>query len=115
MSSQMSAYDLWNYRFSLASVLKQLLDFDHAETVFAGDSGNGICVMSSPIQSVLVANASKDVRDTAIKQAQVGHQLATLYLAQSDFMGMNDNYSAGILEGVVHFIPQAERWLQGES
>ena len=95
--------------------LMQQLRFDYSETVFAGDSGNDICVMSSQIQSVLVANAEEDVRDAAIKQAQVNHQLNTLYLAQGDFMDMNGNYSAGILEGVAHYIPQAENWIRGEK
>lgn len=34
-----------------------------------------------------------------------------LYLARGDFMGMNGNCSAGILEGVAHFIPQVKLWL----
>ena len=95
--------------------LMRQLDFDYAETVFAGDSGNDICVFSSSIQSVLVANASEDVKNTAIKQAQVNQQADTLYLAQGNFMGMNGNYSAGILEGVSHYMPQAEDWLRGEA
>ena len=95
--------------------LMQQLKFDYSETVFAGDSGNDICVMSSQIQSVLVANADEDVRDAAIKQAQANHQQNTLYLAQGNFMDMNGNYSAGILEGVAHYIPQAENWIRGEK
>jgi len=95
--------------------LMQQLRFDYSETVFAGDSGNDICVMSSQIQSVLVANAEEEVRDAAIKQAQANHQLNSLYLAQGDFMDMNGNYSAGILEGVAHYIPQAENWIRGEK
>lgn len=95
--------------------LMQQLRFDYSETVFAGDSGNDICVMSSQIQSVLVANAEEKVRETAIKQAQANHQQNTLYLAQGNFMHMNGNYSAGILEGVVHYIPQAENWIRGDK
>jgi len=91
--------------------LRQQLGFDYSETVFAGDSGNDIGVLSSPIQSVLVANADEDVREAAIKLAQVNHQEENLYLARGNFMGMNGNYSAGILEGVVHYIPQAKHWL----
>ena len=94
--------------------LMQQLGFEYSETVFAGDSGNDICVMSSPIQSVLVANADKDVRDEAIKQAQSNQQDDALYLARGNFMGMNGNYSAGILEGIVHYMPQAEFWFRGE-
>jgi len=72
-------------------------------------------VFSSPIQSVLVANASEGVKDAAIKQAQASHQADTLYLAQGNFMEMNGNYSAGILEGVVHYLPQTEDWLRGQA
>jgi sucrose-6F-phosphate phosphohydrolase len=95
--------------------LMRQLAFTHSETVFAGDSGNDICVLSSPIQSVLVANADKEVRDAAIRQAQLNHQENTLYLARGNFMGMNGNYSAGILEGIVHYMPQAEQWLRVET
>jgi len=95
--------------------LMQQLGFDYSETVFAGDSGNDICVMSSQIQSVLVANADDDVRDEVIKQAQANHQDETLYLARGNFMSMNGNYSAGILEGVAHYMPQAKHWFEGEA
>ena len=95
--------------------LMQQLDFDYSDTVFAGDSGNDVCVMTSPIQSVLVANADEQVRDVAIKQAQANHQSRTLYLARGDFLGMNGNYSAGILEGVAHYMPQTEHWFRGET
>jgi len=36
---------------------------------------------------------------------------ASLYLAHGGLLGMNGNYSAGILEGVVHFIPATRDWL----
>ncbi|MCW8935819.1 MAG: HAD-IIB family hydrolase [Gammaproteobacteria bacterium] len=95
--------------------LMQQLKFDYSDTVFAGDSGNDIGVMSSQIQSILVANAEEDVRHEAVRQAQLNHQQSSLYLAQGNFMDMNGNYSAGILEGVVHYIPQAENWIRGEK
>ena len=95
--------------------LKDYLDFNYSNTVFAGDSGNDICVLSSPIQSVLVANADDEVRDAAVKQAEANHQRHTLYLAKGDFLKMNGNYSAGILEGIAHYMPQAEDWLRGET
>lgn len=95
--------------------LMQQLGFGYSDTVFAGDSGNDICVMSSPIQSVLVANADEQVRKAAIKQAQANQQNDTLYLARGDFLGMNGNYSAGILEGVAHYIPQIGLWLRGNT
>lgn len=76
-------------------------------TVFAGDSGNDMEVLVSRIPSVLVANAQESVRAEAVAHAD----LAKLYLARGGLLGMNGNYSAGILEGVVHFIPAARSWL----
>jgi hypothetical protein len=28
---------------------------------------------------------------------------------------MNGNYAAGVLEGVVHFLPESDGWLAGEE
>jgi sucrose-6F-phosphate phosphohydrolase len=81
------------------------------ETVFCGDSGNDLAVLASPIQAVLVANASPDVRQMAIQQADTTGYSQALYVAGGGYQGMNGNYSAGILEGVVHYIPQVQDWL----
>ena len=91
------------------------LNYTYSETVFAGDSGNDICVLSSSVPSVLVANADTEVRQEAIKMAQLNHHQACLYLAQGDFMGMNGNYSAGIVEGVIHYMPHLKNWLRGAA
>ncbi len=77
-------------------------------TVFAGDSGNDMEVLVSGLPAVLVANAQASVRAEALTHADP----ARLYLARGGLLGMNGNYSAGILEGVVHFIPEARGWLQ---
>jgi len=95
--------------------LMRQLDFDLHETVFAGDSGNDIEVIASPIQSVLVANASDSVRAAAIRQARINRQTESVYLARGDYLDMNGNYSAGILEGVVHYIPEAEQWFRSDA
>lgn len=80
--------------------------FERHQTVFAGDSGNDLDVLLSGIPSVLVANA-----DTHIK-ARVAHVPAhQLYLAKGDYLGMNGNYGAGILEGVAHYHPEVGHWL----
>ena len=92
--------------------LIQQLGFEYSNTVFAGDSGNDLCVMSSAIPSVLVANADENIKKQAIQQAENNRKGNTLYIAQGGFMNMNGNYSAGILEGVVHFIPLAEQWIR---
>ena len=91
--------------------LMQARGFDLNSTLFAGDSGNDLAVLTSPICSVLVANASESVRMQALSLAQESKTTGALYLAQGNFMKMNGNYSAGILEGLAHYFPQSIEWL----
>lgn len=77
--------------------------FDNSETIFAGDSGNDLPVLTSSVPAVLVANAHADVVSQATAEANRRGTADRLYLAKGDFMGMNGNYSAGILEGIAHF------------
>lgn len=79
--------------------------------IYAGDSGNDLPVLTSGIRSVLVANATDEVRKEAIEgNRQSGHNDA-LYIARGGYRDMNGNYSAGIVEGVLHFFPEAHDWL----
>jgi len=75
--------------------------FTESETIFAGDSGNDLDVFLSSIPSVLVANADDEVRLAASTAPEDSH-----YLAHGGFLGMNGNYSAGILEGIAHYRPE---------
>lgn len=92
--------------------LMQHQGFDYANTVFAGDSGNDLPVLASAIQSVLVANADLDVVEQARTQARQQGTITAFYLAQGRFLGMNGNYSAGILEGVAHYHPDTQVWME---
>jgi len=89
--------------------------FTHDQTVFAGDSGNDMPALTSGLQAVLVKNARDKVRDEAVQQVQVAGHDGCLYLAQGGLLGMNGNYSAGVLEGLVHFLPHTLAWLQDAS
>ncbi|MEN8176074.1 MAG: HAD-IIB family hydrolase [Pseudomonadota bacterium] len=86
--------------------------FGLADTVFAGDSGNDLEVLASPIPAVLVANSQRQVRDQARFLAESSGNSECLYMADGGFLGMNGNYSAGILEGIAHYHPQAEAWMR---
>lgn len=86
--------------------LMEQLGFSLSSTIFAGDSGNDLTVLASPIRSVLVANASDDVRHEARQLALNMGQMDALYIAEGGFLQMNGNYSAGILEGIVHYMPE---------
>jgi hypothetical protein len=80
--------------------------FDAGHTVFAGDSGNDMAVLTSGLKAILVGNASREVRDEAQRYLAATDQLEQLYIARGDFLGMNGNYAAGVVEGVGHFFPE---------
>lgn len=86
--------------------------FSRSRTVYVGDSGNDLPVLTSDIQAVLVANASDDVRRRAKEQS---NDDGTLYFAAGGFLGMNGNYAAGALEGLAHYFPEADAWLGDQS
>lgn len=85
------------------------------QVVFAGDSGNDLEVLCSDIQSVLVANATSEVRQQALSLAADNGSASQLYLAQGGFLDMNGHYAAGILEGIAHYLPQTIDWMQAKS
>jgi hydroxymethylpyrimidine pyrophosphatase-like HAD family hydrolase len=86
--------------------------FNPADTVFAGDSGNDLPVVTSGVQqSVLVKNAHPEVIATAKKALREKGAEDKLYIAKGGFLHMNGNYSAGVLEGVAHFLPVVRSWL----
>jgi len=93
--------------------LMRRLTVDERRLVFAGDSGNDLPVLCSGHQAVLVRNAGREVRDTALNALRDSGKVDRLYMAAGGFMGMNGNYCAGIIEGVTHFIPAAREWIDG--
>jgi sucrose-6F-phosphate phosphohydrolase len=83
-----------------------------SRVVFCGDSGNDLNVLTSDIQAVLVKNASEEVRREALESVAKNKRAETLYVAQGNFMGMNGNYTAGVLEGLAHFEPEVRPWIE---
>jgi HAD superfamily hydrolase (TIGR01484 family) len=98
-------------KYHAIRALMQELAFSLDDTVFCGDSGNDLDVLASPIHAVLVANATAQVRAQAVALAADRHHADALYLAHGGFMGMNGNYSAGILEGAAHYQPHIVHWI----
>ena len=86
--------------------LMEELGFDNEHTVFAGDSGNDLDVLTSDIPSVLVANA-----EPRLKSLVVTADPAALYTAQGGYLGMNGNYCAGVLEGIARYWPEIDQIL----
>jgi sucrose-6F-phosphate phosphohydrolase len=96
-------------KYHAVEMLMQLNGFDYSNTVFCGDSGNDMEVLASDIPAVLVANSQPDVQQLSRKLAdETGHG-ELLYIAHGGFLGMNGNYSAGILEGIAHYHPETVR------
>jgi len=86
--------------------LQQQLNYSQDEVLFAGDSGNDLPVLGSDIRSVLVANASAEVKQQARQLAGEAGYARSLYLAQEDVGPFDGNYAAGVLQGVHHFFPE---------
>ena len=93
--------------------LQQQLGYTQAETLFAGDSGNDLPVLGSFVRSVLVANASGEVRALACQLVRSSGHPDTLYLAQQDGFDLGGNYAAGVLQGICHFYPEFRRQFEG--
>lgn len=95
--------------------LKEHLGIPERRTVFSGDSGNDLAVLTSGLQSIVVANAREEIKSAARTALDARGQGERLYVARGGFLGMNGHYAAGILEGVAHFIPEVSDWLVSES
>jgi len=91
--------------------LIDMLGLEVSACMYSGDSGNDLAVLASQVPAVLVGNASEEVRREAIRRAAEQRHTEALYLARGGLKGMNGNYAAGILEGMVHFMPETAAWL----
>lgn len=91
--------------------LQKYLSYGAQEVVFAGDSGNDLEVLISPIQSVLVANATPKLKKQAlglVKQCGTEQQFY-----QAVNTNNNGNYSSGVLQGVMHYLPKFKPHING--
>jgi sucrose-6F-phosphate phosphohydrolase len=91
--------------------LMQEENIPETNTVFAGDSGNDLDALTSGLQAILVRNSAADVRKMALAELAEKRRTDCLYIAKGGLHGMNGNYAAGVLEGVVHFFPETADWL----
>jgi sucrose-6F-phosphate phosphohydrolase len=99
-------------KFHALQFLQREFGYQGHEVIFAGDSGNDLPVLTSAIPSVLVANASDEIRQQAQQLAAQQGQTEALYLATADASPLGGNYAAGILQGIRHFAPTFRDSLQ---
>jgi len=105
--------DVLPLRASKLHAIEALMEqqgFDLHNTVFCGDSGNDMEVLISPVPAVLVANGHEDIRCRVIKLARQAGTEKQLYIASGEFLNMNGNYGAGMLEGIAHYYPDTLAW-----
>ena len=93
-------------KYHAVAMLQQLQGFTDSNTVFSGDSGNDMEVLTSSIPAILVANSDREVQREALQLAAANGYSAQLYIARGGYNDMNGNYSAGILEGIAHYHPE---------
>lgn len=86
--------------------LQRQLGYSREELIFAGDSGNDLPVLASPIRSILVANAEQQIKLQARQLVKQNRCLETLYQARQDNFPLGGNYSAGVLQGVIFYVPE---------
>lgn len=80
---------------------------------FSGDSGNDEDVLLSNINACIVANATNEFKQALLEQAPKMINQDTLYFADGSLNAeLNGNYSAGIVEGFIHYFPQAKSWIK---
>ena len=107
--------DILPWRASKYHAIRALMraqQFGTSETVFCGDSGNDIEVLSSAIPGVLVANSRPEVQALAEHLARAEGHRDRLYIARGGFRGLNGNYAGGMLEGIAHYYPETVAWME---
>lgn len=86
--------------------LQQQLNYSDRDVVFAGDSGNDLPVLASSLQTILVANASSEIKIQATEMAETSGHGDSLFIARNQGFPLGGNYAAGILQGIAHFRPE---------
>ena len=97
-----------NKLHAIQFLMKQEQFFDD-NTVFAGDSGNDLDVLTSGLRAILVKNAADEVRKEAVEKLSAKHMMHRLYFPEGNYCGMNGYYAAGVIEGLVHFFPETKK------
>jgi len=95
-------------KYHAIAYLMKNRNFTLDNTIFSGDSGNDLDVLMSPIKSILVSNATLEMKQKMQSIMNNNNLVNSIYIAQGDYLNMNGNYSAGILEGIFHYFPDIQ-------
>jgi sucrose-6F-phosphate phosphohydrolase len=95
--------------------LMQTQGFNPEKLLYSGDSGNDMEVLASEFKSVLVANATDEIKQMALLQAQRLGNRERLYIATGHASDHNGCYASGIIEGFNYFFPEFNHLTHRES
>ena len=73
-----------------------------SDIVFCGDSGNDILPLTAGFCGVLVKNADDQLVQN-VNKAMSSNSSLKVYFAKGGFMGLNGNYTSGVIEGAFHY------------
>ncbi len=71
--------------------------------VYAGDGGNDLPALTAGFNAIVVKNATADFKKIVKAKAKERDTLSRIYFAKGNYLAMNGNYIAGIVEGLHHF------------
>ncbi|MCL5419842.1 MAG: HAD-IIB family hydrolase [Candidatus Marsarchaeota archaeon] len=83
--------------------LRKRLGIRSHDTIFAGDSGNDIDMLTSNINTIVVNNAESQLKHTILRKTRKKSTFPTLYLSKGRYGCCSGNDVCGVLEGALHF------------
>ncbi len=94
-------------KLSALKFLTKKLKVKKENVLYSGDSGNDTLPLTSGFKSVLVKNASHDIREAVLQISKEKNIAKQVYPAKGNIKinghKLNGNYVSGILEGMKHF------------
>ena len=73
-----------------------------SDVVYCGDSGNDIFPLTAGFRGIVVRNADRQLVESLHRAIEEKPELV-VYFARGDFMGLNGNYTSGVIEGCYHY------------
>ncbi len=73
-----------------------------SDVVYCGDSGNDIFPLTAGFRGIVVRNADRQLVESLHSAMEEKPELV-VYFARGDFMGLNGNYTSGVIEGCYHY------------
>ncbi len=83
--------------------LREKLGIKTRNTAFAGDSDNDFTLLTTDISTIVVNNATEDLKQKILRKAHKKATAPTLYISNGKYDCCEGNDVCGVLEGLLHF------------